>query len=466
MNRHQILFLAATGHERYQAEIVAHFRDAETRALILQEAFTQRVFPAVVQVVSSWCPDLALEDKWRHLLAQTVLLREAQARELAALAASGYVPPQSVMIPKGIAMARWYSGGLPRLSGDIDLTTAREEHYWSLLRWLVARGYRPWSMGAAYPVIPAQERWHYIFVYGRALPELEPPLLVEAMCSATSITPRLFFDQRPMMERARSRQEQRGSDGDAFFLMPTREDHMLTLLVETSERPLLVRDAVDLGMLIGPGAGRALELDWEAVWPRLEEERLVIPFLRLVAFYQSLAGARLPRPISATARRWAQRTPFWRFQADHAIFSYVLPLQQRQQGRLRALYEAMLTVRDTVALSDTPWLDRLALRSWLTRIDVHQLNREKAYVSLLLITDQIRGPLTWHVGSQGKLLLRTPVGVFLATREIEFEEDSISMISKLLPADWLASAEQEMPAPHVPVEEQPRRDEPGVRFEA
>lgn len=66
---------------------------------------------------------------------------------------------------------------------------------------------------------------------------------------------------------------------------------------------------------------------------------------------------------------------------------------------------------------------------------VHQ-SRVRSHVRLLQVAGDHRGPRTWGDGRGGELLLRMPVGVYLATRSSVFSEGFLARVSAHIPDIW------------------------------
>jgi hypothetical protein len=69
-------------------------------------------------------------------------------------------------------------------------------------------------------------------------------------------------------------------------------------------------------------------------------------------------------------------------------------------------------------------------------IDYDQLDRVHSLLYLMPLDTACRGERAWGESKDGELLLRTPIGVFVASRGTEFTEETLERITDRLPVDW------------------------------
>jgi len=438
INMQRLLFDLATTTEQLHPVVVQRLRSEKHIARIAKYARQHKVATSVLRILREYNDEALIPEGLTKYVMKLGSLQHFYREELSDLIVSGIIPPQSVLILKGLSVQRWYTNQRHRESTDIDLVTEREEDFWGICRWLSDRGYNSPTMGVAY-VKPHRSHSRYIFIYAKECLEARQQGYFEILHLAASITFRKFFDLEPIIVRARNAANayaaQSGDlDGD-YFLYPTREDCLLTLLVETSERSLVVRDAIDFGMLLGDTSDSDLtEYGWRMLCARIDEEALDTQFLRLAHYYCQLSRRPLPPLVKKTYRRWARRNPHWRFVTRSTTLGHVVPYMLRHHGTRKAAHEAILTILENIA--DKPWLRKLQTHSRWLDVEYQDNEQKEAMIYLLKLSECQRGPVEWRAGQNNELLLRTPAGVFFSTRKVEFTEEALEQILDNLPADW------------------------------
>lgn|GEM_PF-2396046 len=427
MDIDQILFRLTIRHEPDRNCTIARLQDSSLVETLIHYARLHKVAMPALRHLAIWAPEISLSADDMQYLEDRVALRSHYTAELNELARSGVLEPQSVLILKGQAMERWYVNGILRDSSDIDLVVGDEQQVWAVSKWLIQRGYDSLGMGAAYADRDEPGQRRSIVAYWKELSGNSQPTRFEIQDRLTSITLREYFDLTPTMYRARPVHASPLGSGDQakeprFFLFPTREDCLISLLVEICERTLTVRDAVDFYMLIQrrSDSGGTEHIDWNRLLDIIEKEALLLQFIRLTHYYLHLSQFALPEIMGRRYRTWLRRYPYWRIATRSPILSYVLPFHLSKHGYAQALQEVLLNLRERIR--DSSSLRKVFLRTRLSALRYHS-RADHPIVFLLQIGHQGAELVEWRSGPNDEMLLYTPVGVFMATRDIEFTEE-------------------------------------------
>lgn len=444
MNLEQVLFNLATKNEAQRDQVVRWLHQSPYQLdTIAVKARLHKIETAIFQTLESWHATFAISTLLNGTVANKERLRRHLEAVLQDLSKGQPVLPLSLMILKGQAIQRWYPEQIPpRRISDIDLVIADEQDLWHLCLWLIDRGFQSLAMGSAYLDHREPDKWHFIFSYEKKRFETDSAIInrsvqVELYYKATSLSPRHFFDFRPVLERAhvatKNNCSQNG-EGDLFFLYPTREDCLLTLLIEISERPLILRDAVDFYALTGMYAtDYTTKLDWQRLFLRIEEESLVIQFLRIASYYLSMTSSQLPGDIEKKYVDWKHQKPYWKCIAKISTLNLIAPYLFHQSGWVAAAKEIPADLGSVIF--ESRFFDRVHLRPESTYVSYSRQSQQRL-VRLLQVSADYRGSLQWGEGQGGELMLRTPIGVFVATHSNEFTEAFLHTICSHTPDRW------------------------------
>lgn len=444
LNEQQVLYSLATRDESDRDQIVSWFSSGPQLGSLARLASQHRVAGGVLQTLRDWVGSEAALDK---LLTSAALIQTRQKvleEELRELAGSGYVPDSSVLLLKGLAVSTYYPDYVPRQMNDVDLVVRDETVFWRLCSWLENRGYEQRVMGVAFPEPQEVGKWYFAFGYSKPIAALysltnsdfERLARVDLHYEAVAATHRHFFDYRPIIERARDDRylanvPRRRSVGS--FLVPTPEDCLLALLAETAERTPIARDAVDFAVLTRSCPGTRVDaLDWNSLLARIEEQGLIVQFLRLADYYTAISRAALPDRLKEAHKRWSVNYPYWRAISHSILLGYVFPRVARQQGMKVATKHVLLEVGDK--LWEGASASRIRPKSRNAFVRYHDTSENQAGFFLLRVAE-LSGHPSWLAGSRDELLLRTPTGLYLATRGEDFTEEFLEELGSSLSAD-------------------------------
>lgn len=441
MKIQQVLFHLSIRNEQRREEVTQWLRSHAPRTFAQQARFG-KVAPAVIATLETWDILMPALAPLKQFVVELSNQRSFFDREIQDLQNWKGIEPQSILILKGRALQRWYPTNLPsRQSFDMDFVIEDEEQFWQVGQWLINRGYETPTMGAAYPDRAGQKNWHFILSYEKKIPEAKPDAstsraVIEMLQGVTSLSLRHFFDLRPLITRARHATKQSPSPKEhitPFFLYPTREDCLLAILVEISERKLEVRDAVDFYMLMGMNKGDVpLPLNWRAASRTIEEEFLMIQFLRLASYYMFVSGNSLPQEIEQTYRQWRRQSISWKYVARSPELSLIVFYYAHHFRWTYALKEVFLNFWESAL--DSSLLEKLPFRQ-SRALNYDQVDYLQTLARLLYLTAEQRGPRQWLRGRGGELFLCTPIGTFLATRSVSFTSNFLEDMHSQLAED-------------------------------
>lgn len=442
MNIRQVLFHLAIRNEERREEVIQWLR-LHTPKTFARQARLGKVAPAVIETLEMWHIDMPTLAPLKQFVLESANQRQFYDQEIQDLQECGEILPQSILILKGRALQRWYPGNLPpRQSIDLDFVIEDEEQFWQVGKWLLNRQYTIPMMGIAYPDRIRQKDWHIILTYEKRIPDAESEVntsfaSIEILQGVTSLSLRHFCDLRPLITRARNAVKQSVSSEknvNPFFLYPTREDCLLTILVEISERKLEIRDAVDFYMLIGINKENSvLMLNWSSLSRIIEEESLTIQFLRLASHYTSVSGNALPLAIEQTYRQWQRKYIYWKWIARSPTLNLIAFSYARRFQWTHVLKEVLLNLWETAL--DSSLLERLPLYRQSKALSYHSLDRRETLARLLYLAPNQVDVCHWERGKEGELLLYAPVGIFLATRSITFTSAFLEKVCSQFPKD-------------------------------
>lgn len=326
--------------------------------------------------------------------------------ELRALEAAR--PVRAVMVFRGPAIARWYPAGTPRQSGDLDLAVSTGD-LWALHRWLVARGWNDVGMIAVRARSDPPDTLAYAFTLAREDLASAPQIDLMAELAAGGWCGCLAL--QPMLDRAR---EMGGRE--AAVRHPGLVDCIVAVLFDMCERRLVVRDAVDLEMLVG----RALDdggLDVREVVDAAVSQGLALQLWRVVHLHRAVCpepGAGRWPPLLERLRPWVRAGRMLSAAAWlGSAAGHVLERQGWRRAALDARLAAVDRLRSTAvggsALSalSSPTSAAIACDRW-TRM-------------LQLCTHE-GGVVQVRRRERGPAFLDTPAGTFVATRSTTFTE--------------------------------------------
>jgi hypothetical protein len=213
--------------------------------------------------------------------------------------------------------------------------------------------------------------------------------------------------------------------GATPFSIPLPSDSVVVLLVEIAERRLRVRDAIDFHYLLRAAMAAGLEADLRHT---IEREHLRAQFVRLCLFWSKLSGLALPPPVRPWLEEWRRSVWWWPVAAGGRARGGVSPLiESGNWGR------AVRSVPSNIISMDRfGWLFGPILR----RNAITRQPPRHSWFRLLHLGHEPRGDALVCVNGRGHLVLRSPVGVFLATSAWEFDASDLDLELEAIPASW------------------------------
>ena len=162
---------------------------------------------------------------------------------LDAIAVQSPLSASAAMLLKGRPLRKWYKSGVQRSSMDVDLSVGDPEEFWQFSAWLQREGYELFELAGAH-IDPRDDKvWCLITTFIHPIPGCQLDLKIDLHGPLVSKGYLGFLDVRAMADRAEAGEQQ------GYYRYPRPSDCMLLLLVEISERSLIVRDAVVAGLL-------------------------------------------------------------------------------------------------------------------------------------------------------------------------------------------------------------------------
>lgn len=424
-------------------------------------ARVHRVLPSVCASLREVCqeksvPAWALRDVGRY-----ARLREHYARQLKELTCGARISHGGLLVRKGTAISAYYPEHLVRQSGDIDLCAANERELWALCKWALSHGYALEGLGMAFPCGSDPRVWGLGFAITGEDPALGRLGGFEVFQEGVPVGERGWLRVTPLIHRAlRGRPEgNQDQDIDTPVLLSEREDCLLMLLVESTERYLMARDAVDFAALTGmlPGSGHTLApgvpvtqvgaarptgaalssgdatFDWSAFLPRVEAAGLCMAFVRVVRYFERVSHVAATPPARDAVTRWSNLYPWWHvIESIHELRSV--------PGERSMLKRAWSTGRQAALAL----YDRYSLERGLWPVGSPVLPHEAARWGRMLYLmplggansghaagDAVRGfeyltdKARWYLLTKHGLALRSPIGWFLASYGFDFTEDQL-----------------------------------------
>ena len=380
--------------------------DAGSAVRLARRAHAEKVAASALHHLQRLPADSPFGRALRETLAEDAGRHVVYERELAALAEADVVERGAVMLLKGWAIGRWY-GGTPRQSRDMDLVVARERDLWALYRWLQRRGWVTMPIAHVRRRRDAPGDWAFYFGLVRAGDVTDRGPQIDLICGSTLLGWRSAFDLGPIVARARSTSHRSAPGG---ILLPVLRDTVLALLVEVSDRSLVVRDALDLSMLLA-SMGDEPGLDLAALVEHVAAHKLAGQFRRLIEFHRRIAPNRLPPDVI----RFIDEAPPERVAARVLRRGVVIGSAAGQvaeaEGVLPALRETSTALRELVV--SHPGMGWLAPR---LALGLAAVGRRRTWFHLLHLFDREGAPAGWVAGPRGAAILVAPWSVFVAGR--------------------------------------------------
>jgi hypothetical protein len=400
----------------------------------MRRALQQRIGPTVASSLDHWHSSSLVPFNLREAVEHIEERQQFFRQELTALVKESGIPAKKILFLKGKAIEQWYPHSYLRYCFDIDLVAEDPVIFWQLCVWLVDRGYEVPALGAAYADRTSPGNWKFLLSCEKpfaADPDQRIRLAVfELLDGITSMTASHYFDLEPFFQRARANVNSSLEQIDpwrSFFLYPTREDCLLMLLIEISERKLHLRDALDFFFLLVDAQNNSGDVNWTLLASQIEAESLEPQFLRLADLFTALSGEMLPSPMQETQKRWRRRLSCWKVFSRSPVLNCVVPAVARRSGWRAALREvfsnAKVAGRNIVG-------NTLSLPTYASTLS------KQAFVRLLLVSSELRGPYQLGVGRGDEAFIRTPIGVFLISRNTVFREKFLHALPANFPANW------------------------------
>lgn len=351
-------------------------------------------------------------------------LDRAHDELLAGIATESGLPAGSTMLLKGRSLRRWYEPGAPRSCFDVDLSVPEPDHLWRLAEWLLGQGYELLGLGGAHVDPRDAQDWCPIFAFSRSHRDLPLELAVELHGPLMTKGLHGFIDLRPIADRAEA-------GADRFYQAPVAADCLLLLLVEVSERPLIVRDAVDFDVLLRATERAGLE---PALRESIEAQGLRAQFVRLCRFWSLLSERKPPAAVAEWLGSWRGRTWWWRLASgDLALTRGISPLLEAE-----GLVAALRCVATN--LSDQGTLGRVCSKLLRNRpTTIAGPPDPRRWFLILHLGPEPRGPTRIAQNARGHAMLRSPIGLFLATLAEHFDAAELVRERSAAPTEWDAT---------------------------